>query len=425
MIIFQVIEFLAAFVESLLGISINAKILDGEKYKIKDNIIASFIIAFSIWILNQIWIFSVAVTVIGLIGIVISSCLIYKIKIIDSVALTGVYLLLVYIIDFLSITLFGVIIKDTQFAVAVTAELSYLRMCCLILDKAFLCAVYLFLEKKCLTKIQVPMMKLCVGIILTGVLTSVLIENTYSHIDPDTFLVWLFFLLLVMAVIYLSLQIMSYIQRHDRMAMAMERNVILANNYKKAIKQYKNEQFFYHDLKNQFLVIENYMRNKNYDKAEEYIEKLSSAEMQLPKQRTGIEVLDVLLEYKKREAEGQGIHVDIVAETIGLRLTEQEIIALFGNLFDNAIEASSRVEGNIKWICLAIRKMQEMTFIKISNSYKDSPVLEQDEFISIKSDKRMHGLGMTSMQMIVEKYDGNMELDYDSENFTAVISFFN
>jgi len=425
MIIFQVIEFLAAFVEALLGISINAKILDGEKYKIKDNIIASFIIAFSIWILNQIWIFSVAVTIIGLIGIVISSCLIYKIKIIDSVALTGVYLLLVYIIDFFSITLFGVVIKEPQFAVAVTAELSYPRMYCLILDKAFLCVVYLFLEKKSLTKIQVPMMKLCVGIIMTGVLTSILIENTYSHIDSDTFLIWLFFLLLVMAVIYLSIPIMSYIQRHDRMAMAMERNVILANNYKKAIKQYKNEQFFYHDLKNQFLVIENYMRNKNYDKAEEYIEKLSSAEMQLPKQRTGIEVLDVLLEYKKREAEGQGIYVDIVAEVIGLRLTEQEIIALFGNLFDNAIEASSKVQGNIKWIRLAIRKMQEMTFIKISNSYKDSPVLEQDKFISIKSDKRMHGLGMTSMQMIVEKYDGNMELDYDSENFTVLISFFN
>lgn len=425
MIIFQIIEFLAAFVEALLGISTNAKILDGEKYKVKDNIIASFIIAFSIWILNQIWIFSVAVTIIGLIGIVIGSCLIYKIKLIDSVALTGVYLLIVYIIDFFSITLFGVMVEDTQFAVAVTTELSYLRLYCLILDKSFLCVVYLFLEKKCLNKIRVPMMKLCIGVILTGVLTYALIENTYAHIDSDTFLIWLFFLLLVMAVLYLSIQIMSYIQRHDRMAMAMERNVILANNYKKAIKQYKNEQLFYHDLKNQFLVIENHMRNKNYDKAEEYIEKLSSAEMQLPKQRTGIEVLDVLLEYKKREAEGQGIHVDIVAETIRLKLTEQEIIALFGNLLDNAIEASCKEPGNIKWIRLSIRKMQEMTFIKISNSYKDSPVLEQDKFISIKSDKRMHGLGMTSMQMIVEKYGGNMELDYDSENFTVVISFFN
>ena len=37
----------------------------------------------------------------------------------------------------------------------------------------------------------------------------------------------------------------------------------------------------------------------------------------------------------------------------------------------------------------------------------------------------MHGLGMTSMKMIVEKYEGNIEVDYDSENFTVMISFFN
>lgn len=424
MIIFQIMEFLATFVEILVGISTNAKILD-ERYKVKDNIIASFIIAFFVWILNQIWIFSVSVTVIGLIGIVISSCLIYKIKLIDSAALTGVYLLIVYIIDFLSITLFGVITKDTQFAVAVTEDLSYLRLYCLIFGKIFLCVVYLFLERKCMTKIRVPMMRLCIGAILTGVLTYILIENTYAHIDSDTFLLWSLFLLLVMAVIYLSIQVMLYIQKSNRMAMAVERNAILADNYKKAIKQYENEQLFYHDLKNQFLVIENYMRNKNFDKAEEYIEKLSFAHMQLPKQRTGIEVLDVLLEYKKREAERQGIHVEIVAEAIRLKLTEQETIALFGNLLDNAIEASSKVQGNIKWIRLAVRKIQEMIFIKISNSYKDSPVLKQDKFLSIKSDKRMHGLGMTSMQMIVEKYDGYMEADYDSENFTVVISFFN
>lgn len=424
MIIFQITEFMASFVEALLGISINIKTMDGGEYKVKDNIIASFIIAFVIWLLNQIWIFSAIPTIVGIMGIVISSWIIYKTKIFDAIALTAVYLLLVYIVDFLSITLFGVVVKDTQFANVVTSELSYARSCFLILDKTLLYIVYLILEKKCMEKIQIPMRKLGVGVILTGILVCILIKNTYTHIDTDTFFVWLFFLLFVMAVLYLTIQIMAYIQSNNRMVMAMERNTWLANNYKKEIQQYQNEQIFYHDLKNQFLIIENYMRSKNFDKAEEYIEKIALEEDRLPAQRTGIEVLDILLDYKSREAEEQNIHVDILVDHIELRLEEHEVIALFGNLFDNAIEACKQVQGDIRWIRVAIRRMQEMIFIKISNSYKEPPVFEQKRFISTKKDKRMHGLGMTSMKTIVEKYDGSMEVDYDNDNFTVIISFF-
>lgn len=424
MIIFQIIEFFAAFTEALLGISINAKTLEGESYKVKENIIASFMIAFMIWLLNQVWIFSAVTTIVGIMGIVISSRIIYKTKIYDSIALTAVYLLLVYIIDFLSMALFGVVVKDTQFANAVTSELSYARLCYLILDKVLLCAVYFILEKKCLTKMQMPIRKLGVGIILTGVMVYILIKNTFMHIDSNTFFVWFFFLLFVIAVIYLAIQIMSYIDSNNRMTMAMAVNSLLASNYKKEIQKYQNEQIFYHDLKNQFVVIENYMRNKKFDKAEEYIGRLNSAEVVLPTRRTGIEVLDVLLEYKKKEAEEQKIHVDIMAESIELRLMEHEIIALFGNLLDNAIEACNQLHDDIRWIRVAVRRMQEMTFIKISNSYVVYPILEQEKFVSTKSDKMMHGLGMTSMRMIVEKYDGDMEVDYNSENFTVMISFF-
>lgn len=424
MIIFQIAEFFAAFVEALLGMSINAKTLNGENYKAKDNIIASFMIAFVIWVLNQIWIFSAVITIIGIMGIAICSRLIYKTKIFDSIALTSVYLLLVYIIDFLSVALFGVMAKDTQFANAVISDMSYARVFYLILDKFLLCVVYLFIEKKCLTKIQISIQKLGVGVLLTGVLVYLLIDNTFNHIDSDTFFIWLILLLFVMAVLYLNIQIMSCIQNNNQIAMAMERNALLANYYKKEIQQYRNEQIFYHDLKNQFLVIKNYIRNKNFDKVEEYIEKLSYAEEQLPKYRTGIDVLDILLEYKKKEAEEQKICVDIHTDPIELKLLEREVVALFGNLLDNAIEACNQIRGDIKWIRVAIRKLHEMTFIKVSNSYEEHPIIEQEKFISTKEDKRMHGLGMTSMRMIVEKYDGNMEINYDIDNFSVVISFF-
>lgn len=424
MMLLQITEYLVTLIEVLLGLSVNSKVFDTKTCKMKETVMVSVLIAFVAWILNQFWFFSIIVTIFGLVGIALSSHLIYKIKIVDSIALTVVYLLLVYIIDFLSISLFGVVVKDTQFANVVTSRLSYMRLCYLIFDKTLLCIIYVVLERKYLAKIEIPMRKLGVGIILTGTLVYILVKRTLAHIDSDIFLVWLLFLLLVMAVLYLAIQVISYIQSHDRMAMAMERNALLADSYKKAIRQYQSEQIFYHDLKNQFLIIENYMKNRNFDKAEAYIERLSSTKVQLPRQRTGIEVLDILMEYKKREAEEQGIQIEISAEIVGLRLTEGEIVALFGNLFDNAIEACSKVEGDGKWIRVIIRRMQEMTFVKISNAYKGQPVFEAEHFRSSKNDKRMHGLGMTSMRMIVDQYEGHMDVWVDCDAFTVVISFF-
>ena len=167
------------------------------------------------------------------------------------------------------------------------------------------------------------------------------------------------------------------------------------------------------------------MKNRDFDEAKEYVEQLNSAEMQSPKQRTRISVLDILIEYKRKEAKAHKIHMDIIADFIELKLTEREIVALFGNLFDNAIEACSKIQDDSKWIRVVIRRVQEMIFIKIANSYIEQPILDENKFVSIKKGKRMHGLGMTSMKMIVEKYEGNIEVDYDSENFTVMISFFN
>lgn len=424
MIMIQTIEYLATFVEALLGITINAKTLYGKNLKIQDNIIASFMIAFVVWMMNQLWIFSVLNTLIGIMGIVVGSCLIYKIKMADSIALTAVYLLLVYIVDFLSVALFGVAMQDTQFANAMISKFSYARLGCLVFDKMLLCSAYLILDKKCLSKIQLPLRKLVVGLILTCFFSYIMVKSTFTHINTDTFFMWFLFLLMFLSILYLTMRILSYIQESNRMAMAIERSTLLADTYKKEIQHYRNEQVFYHDLKNQLLVIESYIRNKKYDKAEEYLGKIGIAEMDTPEQRTGIEVLDILLDYKKKEAEKQRIRVDIMTESIRLKLAEHEIVALFGNLFDNAVEACNQVRDDIRWIRIVIRGIQDMTFIKISNSCTGKPILESGRFVSTKRDKRMHGFGMDNMKLIVEKYDGTIEVDYDEESFSVMISFF-
>ena len=61
---------------------------------------------------------------------------------------------------------------------------------------------------------------------------------------------------------------------------------------------------------------------------------------------TGIEMMDLILSYKINSARSQGIHVNILAERIVLKLTELEIVAVISNILDNAIEACQKVEEN-------------------------------------------------------------------------------
>ncbi|RGE05979.1 GHKL domain-containing protein [Lachnospiraceae bacterium OF11-28] len=51
---------------------------------------------------------------------------------------------------------------------------------------------------------------------------------------------------------------------------------------------------------------------------------------------------------KINSARSQGIHVNILAEQIALKLTELEIVAVMSNILDNAIEACQKVEEKSK-----------------------------------------------------------------------------
>ena len=82
------------------------------------------------------------------------------------------------------------------------------------------------------------------------------------------------------------------------------------------------------------------MEQKEYEKAEEYMERMYGINhgMELFVY-TEIEILDLVLSNKISLARSQGVNVNIMAEPILLQLTEPEITALMSNIFDNAIEA--------------------------------------------------------------------------------------
>ena len=128
--------------------------------------------------------------------------------------------------------------------------------------------------------------------------------------------------------------------------------------------------------------------------------------------RTGCEPLDLLLGQKALLCEKKGIRFDCAADGKALDfLKPADIYSLLGNALDNAIEAAGQVaDPERRCIHLRAARQGNMVSVCVENLYDGSVTFENGLPQTSKADKRYHGFGMKSIRMIVEKYQGALDV---------------
>lgn len=141
-----------------------------------------------------------------------------------------------------------------------------------------------------------------------------------------------------------------------------------------------------HDTKHHFLVIQEYLKNEEYENLQKYVKQISDEfQRTVPKVYTGIKILDFILEQKRVVAQKSGIRYEIDTMLLtGIPTTEQETCALFGNLLDNAIEACCFVEMEEKWIKIQIQQINQLLSIELLNTFEIPCIRKQGVFETIK-----------------------------------------
>ena len=108
------------------------------------------------------------------------------------------------------------------------------------------------------------------------------------------------------------------------------------------------------------LVIKEYARREENENIENYVEGISKDyAVSMSKYWSGNQVIDFVLNQKISKAEKKGIEVTVKTGPIGnIPLSESEICALFGNLLDNAIEATAKIENldSLPWVSKVYHK---------------------------------------------------------------------
>ncbi|MEG1312068.1 MAG: GHKL domain-containing protein [Romboutsia sp.] len=180
-------------------------------------------------------------------------------------------------------------------------------------------------------------------------------------------------------------------------------------------------RYVYHDLKNHMTCI------KNYNTREEIISYINNLELQISDfknfKNTGNKTLDIILGEKIYICKKYNIEFEENINISNLSfIQEADICAIFANALDNAIEACVKIDNEVeKRIEAKATYINGFAIIKFTNTKVNNIKFSDDHIQTSKDDKKIHGIGISSIKYIANKYGGEVVVNYSDNEFILKI----
>ncbi len=241
-----------------------------------------------------------------------------------------------------------------------------------------------------------------------------------EDINRITKKVAVFFALFMLILIMYMYDIISRSYVNSFQAQMMQReNMYYIKQAEVLQKNSDNIRKFRHDMNNHLYVLESLLDDGGENaRAKEYLEqmigRINSVKLY---SKSGNMQLDSIVNYKLSEASEKNIRVESdikLPET--LQTDMGDMVTILGNILDNAIEAAQVLDSD-RYIKLYIKYKMGAVFIILKNNYDGRINAKNGVLKTIKSNKLEHGIGLKSVQDVVEKYNGEVRMEYDDREF--------
>lgn len=206
-----------------------------------------------------------------------------------------------------------------------------------------------------------------------------------------------------------------------KLAVLEEQNLSYAGQLKLYEESVHKERIIKHDIKNHMFRIKEYAEEENVNELRKYIESMmESIDVESDISSTGNHEIDSILNFKCSGLKhlGAELHIDLnVPDKINIE--SFDLTKILGNLLDNVYDAVSQTQKKIVYIRIDYEK--GIVNICTKNTYNGSISVKDGEVQTIKPNSEKHGLGLKSIKEAVEKYNGDINIEYDDNVFSVYL----
>ncbi len=396
------------------------------KVKTKSAVIILWVISTAIYILvnRTVSYFNLPLylnSVYGLIHINVWSVILCKQKLKRKILFNIIYFLILFVADFLSVSVWAVI-ESINLQGVLTNDRYVIFSCALNLLLMFLlCNIFIYvLSRKELTKIKTTQILLL--LLLTVFEISVVYSYAFkisSYLDGIIAIIMLVgFLSLNFAITYIIEMMAHFYEDKMKLQLMRKQNELQLANYMETDRKYQEARKIIHDMKKHLYTLGKLINIDN-DKAQNYIKLIEDGMDSLG----GVfhcrnKILSIVMGQKISVAENENIKVKTDVEDLALEFIDDvDITAIFANLWDNAIDACCKLKTEDRFINVIIGRSNGFIMICFENSYNGIIKKEDSKIKSVKKDHT--GWGLSIIKSTAEKYNGIFFTEYDDKVFEA------
>lgn len=206
-------------------------------------------------------------------------------------------------------------------------------------------------------------------------------------------------------------------RRNMELEIEQQKEKATAEYYKLLNRQNENSKILIHDIKRHLNAIKGITQNQ--ESVNEYIDNIiEDFSINKTVEYCNNPMVNVIVNRYKTLCDSYGIKMNIDIRTARLDfMSEPDITALLDNILENAAEAAKKAENKFIDFSMFMRKNKYISIL-VTNSVSNKVYVINNRIASSKKSDGIHGTGLKSIKRVIKKYNGEINMKFNSEEMT-------